>query len=115
VQAALEGVAFRTVEVVRAIEDGLALSPTISIDGGMTRNPWFCQFLADALQKRVLVSDEPELTALGTARLAAEGSGRRFEHPLSGRVVEPRAQPADWYGTFAEASGLVRAFGRRVA
>jgi glycerol kinase len=114
VQAALEGVAYRTVEVVRSIEDRLVLSSTISIDGGMTRNAWFCQFLADALEKRLLVSNEPELTALGVARLAAEGSGRVFEHPLSGEFVEPRAQPGEWFGTFAEASRLVRAFGRRM-
>ena len=113
VQAALEGVAFRTAEVVRSIEARVALSPTISIDGGMTRNPWFCQFLADCLGKRLLVSNEPELTALGTARLAAQGIGRDHDRPLSGNAVEPRAQPPEWLDTFAEASSLVRAFGRR--
>jgi glycerol kinase len=113
VQAILEGVAFRTAEVVGAMEAQVPLSATLSIDGGMTRNAWFCQFLSDTLGKRLLVSGEPELTALGVARLAAEGRGRRIDHPVDGRFVEPRAQPAEWFGTFAEAGRLVRAFGRR--
>ncbi len=113
VQAVLEGVAFRTAEVVRAMESQVPISATLSIDGGMTRNPWFCQFLADCLGKRLLVSGEPELTALGTARLAAEGRGRRIDRPVAGKVVEPRAQPSAWFETFAEAARLVRAFGRR--
>jgi glycerol kinase len=113
VQAVLEGVAFRTAEVVRAMETQVALSHTLSIDGGMTRNAWFCQFLADSLGKRLLVSDEPELTALGTARLAADGRGRSLDRPLSGKLVEPAAQPPEWFETFAEAGSLVRAFGRR--
>jgi glycerol kinase len=101
--------------VLRAIEVQSPLAQTISIDGGMTRNPWFCQFLADSLGKRLLVSDEPELTALGTARLAAEASGQGFERALAGSVVEPAAQPPGWFETFAEAGRMIRAFGARTA
>jgi glycerol kinase len=113
VQAVLEGVAFRTAEVLRAMEGQVALSDTLSIDGGMTRNPWFCRFLADALGKRLLISQEAELTALGVARLAAQGRGRTIDRPVTGEVVEPRGQPPEWMETFAEARRLVRAFGRR--
>lgn len=112
VQAVLEGVAFRTAEVIRAMDAEVPLSGILSIDGGMTRNPWFCQFLANALGKRLLVSREPELTALGTARLAAAGRGRAIESPLAGRIVEPETQPEHWFGTFVEARRLVSAFGQ---
>jgi glycerol kinase len=111
VQSVLEGVAFRTAEVLLAIEAQISLSGALSIDGGMTRNPWFCQFLADTLGKCLLVSREPELTALGTARLAAEGRGRRIDRSVAGRIVEPGAQPPEWFATFRQAGQLVRAFG----
>jgi glycerol kinase len=93
-----------------------AVSPVaapISIDGGMTRNPWFCQFLADALGREVVVSDEPELTALGTAMLAAEGIGQRIDRKASGARLSPRPVPADWAATFAAARDAVQRYGAR--
>ena len=42
----------------------------ISIDGGVSVNRYFCQFLANALQREVAVKPMTELTALGTAQLA---------------------------------------------
>jgi glycerol kinase len=111
VQAILEGVAFRTAEVVQSIGSLQPLSATLSVDGGMTRNPRFCQFLADSLGKHLLVSDEPELTARGTAQLAAEGSGLTIARALTGRVVEPSAQPPEWRAAFTAACGFVRAYG----
>jgi glycerol kinase len=114
VQAVLEGVAFRTAEVVAAMDAVSPISAPISIDGGMTRNAWFCQFLADALGREVVVSDEPELTALGTAMLAAEGIGRRIERAPSGTRLSPRPTPADWAATFAAARDAVQRFGARL-
>ena len=74
-RAVLEGVALRTAEVITAMERHLALAERISIDGGLTRNRYFCQFLASALGKTVVVRDDPEITALGTALIAGTGLG----------------------------------------
>ncbi|GIX13302.1 MAG: hypothetical protein KatS3mg118_1261 [Paracoccaceae bacterium] len=112
-QAVLEGIALRTAEVVGAMDAITPVSACIPIDGGMTRNRWFCQFLADCLGRTVLVSDQPELTALGTAILAAEGAGMAIGRPPAGRRVEPRAQPAEWIARFAEARRLVQDFAAR--
>lgn len=112
-QAVLEGIALRTAEVVGAMDAITPVSACIPIDGGMTRNRWFCQFLADCLGRTVLVSDQPELTALGTAILAAEGAGLAIGRPPAGRRVEPRAQPAEWIARFAEARRLVQDFAAR--
>lgn len=112
VQAVLEGIAFRTVEVIGSMEAICPVSAPISIDGGMTRNPWFCQFLADALGRAVLVSDEAELTALGTAVLAAEGAGKAIHQERRGRLLEPRPQPEEWRSRFAHARRLAQDFGR---
>ncbi len=113
VQAVLEGVAFRTAEVVAAMEAVLPVAAPVSVDGGMTRNPWFCRFLADVLGREILVSDEPETTAVGAAMLAAEGAGLRIDRPRAGRRIEPLAQPADWGQRFAEARALGQVYGSR--
>src|SRR5690606_35903969 len=75
VRAVLEGVALRTAEVVAALDRTVGLRSSISIDGGLSRNRYFCRFLADTLGRTVSVATMPELTALGTAELAALGAG----------------------------------------
>lgn len=70
VQAILEGVAFRAVEVLNAMDDFVPIGGSVSIDGGMTVNPYFCQFLANILEHAVEVPQMSELTAFGTAMLA---------------------------------------------
>ena len=73
IQSLLEGVALRAAEVIRAMGQFAALGERISIDGGVSVNPYFCQFLANALNRQVSVNSMAELTALGTAALAAGG------------------------------------------
>ncbi len=69
-QSLIEGIALRTTEVIRAMASFFVQSEEISIDGGVSANPYFCQFLADVLGQCVTVRSFPELTAIGTARLA---------------------------------------------
>jgi glycerol kinase len=70
-RAALEAVAYQTLDLVEAMErDGAEASGTIRIDGGMTANAWLCQFLADILQVPVERPQNLETTALGAAFLA---------------------------------------------
>ena len=71
VQAVLEGIALRAAQVIEAMEQQSRIGTAISIDGGLSANPWFCQFLADVLQKTILVPASAELTARGTALMAA--------------------------------------------
>ena len=70
IQSLLEGVALRAAEVIQAMSEFTGAGDSISIDGGVSVNPYFCQFLADALQREVAVNSMAELTALGTAQLA---------------------------------------------
>lgn len=108
VRAVLEGIAFRSAEVIAAIHDQITLTGTISIDGGMSRNPAFCQFLADVLGREIRVSSEPECTALGLAALASEATGMALSQPQSGRIVAPQAQPEAWAEQFAAAVAAIR-------
>ncbi len=75
VRAILEGVAFRAAEVIDAMNNCIKLNGAVLIDGGMSRNPFFTQFLADVLDREIRPAKMPELTGLGTAMLAAEHIG----------------------------------------
>ncbi len=70
-QSILEGIAFRAAEVIAAMNMLVPVADEISIDGGLAANPYFCQFLADVLDLQITVQSSAELTALGTAQLAA--------------------------------------------
>jgi glycerol kinase len=81
-QAVLEGVALRACEVMQVMERQGAKGTSISIDGGLSKNPYFGQFLANALNRRVLVSSSADLTGLGVARMAMLGAGVKSLPPL---------------------------------
>jgi len=103
VRAVLEGVALRAAEVVAAMARHIALEDRVSIDGGMARNPYFCQFLADALGRQVRVPATAEITALGCAMLAGRS---RLDHMLAeGSSYDPGAGPERrvWGERFADA------------
>ena len=85
VQSILEGVALRAAQVINAMETMVPIGHDISIDGGMSANPYFCQFLSNVVQKRITVQSMAELTGLGTAQmaLAALGHGGSEERPAA--------------------------------
>ncbi len=81
-QAVLEGVAMRAAEVLAAMGRLGAKGDFISIDGGLSANPYFGQFLANALNRTVTVAGSSNLTALGVARMAMVGAGQTHLPPL---------------------------------
>jgi glycerol kinase len=70
-RAALEGIAYETVDAIRAQEaaSGRRLE-VLKADGGAVANRWLMQFQADVLGAPVVVPEVPETTALGAAYLA---------------------------------------------
>jgi len=76
-RAALEAIAYQTVDAVRAMEaaSGQPLSE-LRADGGATANRWLMQFQADVLGVPVVLPEIAETTALGAAYLAGVGVGR---------------------------------------
>jgi glycerol kinase len=74
-RAALESIAYQTVDAVRAIEQACGVELTeLRADGGATSNPWLMQFQADILGVPVVVPEIAETTALGAAYLAGVGT-----------------------------------------
>lgn len=113
-QALLEGVAFRTAEVLSAMTDIQVLNAPVSIDGGMAANAYFNQFLSNVLDRNIIVSSEHELTAIGTASLAAEAVGRPLRIGKAGSQITPHACPDTYLHRFIRARTLVQKFGETV-
>jgi glycerol kinase len=75
-RAALEAIAYQTVDAVRAQEAGSGKRLTeLKADGGAVANKWLMQFQADVLGAPVVVPEISETTALGAAYLAGIATG----------------------------------------
>ncbi|HKJ35122.1 MAG TPA: glycerol kinase, partial [Solirubrobacterales bacterium] len=118
-RAALESIAYQTVDAVRAQEQasGERLN-ALRADGGAVANGWLMQFQADMLGAPVIVPEISETTALGAAYLGGIATGlwtqeqvgemwrerARYEpsmdegqrDELHGRWLEAVARSRDW-------------------
>jgi len=75
-RAALESIAFQTVDILRSMEaDAGATISELRVDGGATANNLLLQFQSDILQTRVVRPKITETTALGAAYLAGLAVG----------------------------------------
>jgi glycerol kinase len=75
-RAALEAIAYQTVDAVEAMEaaSGKTMAE-LRADGGAVGNAWLMQFQADVLGRPVVVPEVSETTAMGAAFLAGIGAG----------------------------------------
>jgi glycerol kinase len=118
VAAALEGIACRVTQVVRAMQrDAGTTIARLRVDGGLTTCRALMQMQADLLGVPLEVAAEPESTLRGICFLAARASGlwARDEevvaHRLPGIVVEPgpaAARAVERLQRFERAVELVR-------
>jgi glycerol kinase len=75
-RAALEAMAYQTVDAIRAMErTGSEPLAELRADGAATVNRWLMQFQADVLGVPVVVPEVAETTAMGAALLAGVGAG----------------------------------------
>jgi glycerol kinase len=75
-RAALESIAFQTLEVLKAMEADSGISITeLRVDGGATVNNLLMQFQSDLIGTRVIRPRTTETTALGAAYLAGLAVG----------------------------------------
>jgi glycerol kinase len=119
-RAALEAIAYQTVDAVRAMEtaSGVELEQ-LKADGGAVANAWLMQFQADVLGVPVVVPEIAETTALGAAYLAGVAVGlwseadvremwreaARYEPRMSGD--ERESLLADWRRAVERSRGWV--------
>jgi glycerol kinase len=120
-RAALESIAYQTVDAVRAQEAAAGESvPSLKADGGAVANAWLMQFQADVLGVPVIVPEVAETTALGAAYLAGIATGlwtadQVREMWRESRRYEPRTEQAqrdDLLGRWREALARSRGWSR---
>jgi len=75
-RAALESIAFQTMEVLKAMESDSGIEiKELRVDGGATQNNLLLQFQADVLKTSVVRPEVTEVTAIGAAYLAGLAVG----------------------------------------
>jgi glycerol kinase len=76
VRAALETIPYQIKDVIGAMEaDAGLLLNQLMVDGGITGNRFVVQFLANQLNRKVVISGFPEVSALGAAYMAGLKTG----------------------------------------
>jgi len=99
-RAALDSVCFQTRDLLEAMgrdmrDAGLDAPKALKVDGGMVRNDWFCQRLADISGLPVERPKITETTALGAAYLAGLSAGlfQDFAAIAKGWALDRRFEP----------------------
>lgn len=99
-RAALDAVCYQTRDLLEAMgrdmaEAGLGKPAALKVDGGMVKNDWFCQRLADLTGLPVDRPKVTETTALGAAYLAGLAAGvfRDFDDIARGWALDRRFEP----------------------
>lgn len=104
-RAALEGIAFQTMDIVNAMQKdaGVELGE-LKVDGGASRNNLLMQFQADILGTSVIRPKVTETTALGAAYLAglAVGYWDSIDHIKSQWAVDASFEPSAAEDTVSE-------------
>ena len=96
-RAALEGIAFQTMDIVNAMQKDAGVTlKELKVDGGASRNNLLMQFQADVLGTSVIRPTVTETTALGAAYLAglAVGYWESIDHIKQQWGVEKEFQPS---------------------
>jgi len=100
-RAALDAVCYQTRDLLDAMAldmeaTGLGAPAALKVDGGMVKNDWFCQRLADLTGLPVERPQITETTALGAAYLAGLGAGLfgGFEEIAKAWALDRRFDPA---------------------
>ena len=104
-RAALEGIAFQTMDIVNAMQKdaGVELGE-LKVDGGASRNNLLMQFQADILGTSVIRPKVTETTALGAAYLAglAVGYWDSIDHIKSQWAADASFEPSAAEDTVSE-------------
>ena len=114
VRAALETIPYQIKDVIGAMEtDAGLLLNQLMVDGGITGNRFVVQFLANQLNRKVVISGFPEVSALGAAYMAGLKVGvyTGLQQLQQLKVVKDTLVPTDvdrnkvWYAGWKRAVG----------
>ena len=94
-RAAVDSISHQICDIVDVIEERSVPLQVFRADGGATSSELVVQTQADLLGREVEVSDVPEVSALGAAKLAWRALGQESAWPRdrSGRIYRPIVDP----------------------
>lgn len=93
-QAALEGIGFRFAEVADLMPE---VEEIVATGGGLLKDGAWCQIMADALARPIVLSRVEEASLRGAAVAAFEQLGEPVGEAPTGETFEPRSEQADAY------------------
>lgn len=95
IRATFESLAYQCKDIIETLakDSGVPIT-SLQIDGGVSKSPFLQQFLADILQKDIMLSTSEECTALGVAMMAAEGIGGNLDdlNTENSKLVKPQME-----------------------
>ena len=92
VRAALESIAYQSVDVIEAMESDAGIDTVaLRVDGGASANNFLMQFQADVMNAQVIRPTVIETTAMGAAMLAGRAVGLWNDRDLKGLQAVDRA------------------------
>ena len=92
VRAALESIAYQSVDVIEAMESDAGIDTVaLRVDGGASANNFLMQFQADVMNAQVIRPTVIETTAMGAAMRAGRAVGLWNDRDLKGLQVVDRA------------------------
>ena len=95
-RAALEAIAFQVADVLQAMEEDVgAPMAQLRADGGASRNAMLMQFQADVMDRPVVVSEAPEVSALGAAAMAWQALGETMPPVSAATRFAPQMADTD--------------------
>lgn len=68
-RALLEGICFQLKSILNVLEENAGRGNRILVSGGITRSPEWVQLLSNVLQRELVVSEQPDASAMGAAMI----------------------------------------------
>jgi glycerol kinase len=96
-RAAVDSISHQVCDIVDVIEENSVPLQIFRADGGATSSALIVQTQADLLGREVEVSDVPEVSVLGAAKLAWQTLGHQEAWPTvrSGRIYQPKLDSSE--------------------
>lgn len=80
-RAVIEGITMALYSVGKAVEDGAGYIEEIYVSGGFTKSPEWLQILADMFNKKIILGQTEDASAIGAAMMAKRSVDKLSEYP----------------------------------
>jgi xylulokinase len=105
VRSVLEGITLDARNILEGVlAAGVKMDDVITVTGGASKSPVWCQIIADIMNRKIRTLDVPDAAVLGAAGLAAIGAGllKNLDEVVGsmvhfGEIYQPKAENVEIY------------------